>query len=105
MGKRGPQPGTVKKPEGSGRKAGTLNKATAEVKELAGKYGPKAIEGLAKLAGLAKNEVGKAESEAARVAAMKEILDRAYGKSAQPVGGGDGTEPIKHLFGWLPSDG
>lgn len=88
-----------------GRTAGTPNKATAEVKELAAKYGPKAIEGLAKLAGLARDAVGQAESEAARVAAMKEILDRAYGKSAQPVGGGDGTEPIKHLFGWLQNDG
>jgi hypothetical protein len=30
-----------------------------------------------------------AESEAARVAAAREILDRAYGKSAQPLTGGD----------------
>lgn len=104
MGKRGPKPGTVSKPEGSGRTAGTPNKATAEVKEIAGKYGPEAVKALAVLAGLAKDGEGKAESEAARVAAIKEILDRAYGKSAQPVGGGDGTEPIKHLFGWLQSD-
>lgn len=39
------------------------------------------------------------------MAAINTILDRAYGKAAQPIGGGDGTEPIKHLFGWLPSDG
>lgn len=101
MGKRGPQPGTVRKPPGSGRKPGQPNKATADVKALAGKYGPGAIEGLAKLAGLL--GIGAAESEAARVAALKELLDRAYGKAAQPVGGGDGTEPIKHLFGWLQS--
>lgn len=77
-----------------GRVAGTPNRATAEVKQLAGKYGPKAIEGLAKLAGLAKGEVGKAESEAARVAAMKEILDRAYGKASQPIGG-DEDNPLR----------
>lgn len=77
-----------------GRVAGTPNRATADVKALAVKYGPEAIKELARLA-------KSAESEAARVAAIKELLDRAYGKSAQPVGGGDGTEPIKHLFGWL----
>lgn len=79
-----------------GRTAGTPNKATAEVKTLAAKHGPAAIKELARLA-------QSADSEAARVAAIKELLDRAYGKSAQPVGGGDGTEPIKHLFGWLQS--
>jgi hypothetical protein len=31
MGKRGPKPGTVKKPEGSGRRAGTPNKRTEEL--------------------------------------------------------------------------
>lgn len=77
-----------------GRTAGTPNKATADVKALAAKHGPDAIKELARLA-------KSAESEPARVAAIKELLDRAYGKSAQPVGGGDGTEPIKHLFGWL----
>lgn len=93
------------KREGAGRKPGVPNKAAGEVRELAQRHGPDAIKALAKLAGLGKDQTGRAESEAARVAAIKELLDRAYGKSAQPVGGGDGTEPIKHLFGWLPSDG
>lgn len=79
-----------------GRTAGTPNKATADVKALAAKHGPDVIKELARLA-------KSAESEQARVSAIKELLDRAYGKSAQPVGGGDGTEPIKHLFGWLQS--
>lgn len=98
MGRRGPQPGTVKKPEGSGRKPGQLNKATAQVKELAAQHGPDAIKTLARLA-------KEADNDAAKISACKELLDRAYGKAAQPVGGGDGTEAIKHLFGWLPSDG
>lgn len=89
--------------EGAGRKPGVPNKATGEAKELAQQWGPKAIKKAAELAGLLPGKKGQAESEAARVAALKEILDRAYGKAAQPVGGGDGTEPIKHLFGWLPS--
>ena len=55
-----------------GRKKGTPNKATAEIKEAARKHAPEAIK---QLANLMKN----AESEAARVSAIKEILDRGYG--------------------------
>ena len=74
-----------------GRVAGTPNTATREVKALAGSYGPAAVKALAKLAGLTKE--GGAESEAARVAAIKEILDRAYGKAAQIVAG-DADAPL-----------
>jgi ferritin-like protein len=63
-------------PKTGGRVAGTPNKSTAEIRELAGQYGPTA---LAELARLATN----ANSEQARVSACKEILDRAYGKSTQ----------------------
>ncbi len=59
-----------------GRVAGTPNKSTAEIRELAGQYGPTV---LAELARLATN----ANSEQARVSACKEILARAYGKSTQ----------------------
>ena len=65
---------------GSGRKKGTANKVTAEIKELAQKYGPEAIAELASLA-------TKAETEAARVAAIKELLDRGYGRAVQPIEG------------------
>ncbi len=34
-----------------------------------------------------------AESEAARVSAIKEILDRAYGRSPQPLSGEGGEGP------------
>lgn len=71
-------------PKFGGRTKGTPNKTTADVKALAQQYAPAALEELARLA-------KEAESEAARVAAIKEILDRAYGKSRQPVDGdGDG---------------
>jgi hypothetical protein len=75
---------------GKGRPKGARNKATASVKALAGKYGPDAIKELARLA-------VEAESEAARVSAIKELLDRAYGKSVQAVehSGPDGG-PVKH---------
>jgi hypothetical protein len=65
---------------GSGRKKGTPNKVTAEIKGLAQKYGPEPIAELARLA-------TKAESEAARVAAIKELLDRGYGRAVQPIEG------------------
>ena len=73
---------------GSGRQAGTPNKATAEVKALAQAHAPAAIAELARLA-------TGAESEAARVAAIKELLDRGYGKSAQPVTGEGGEGPVQ----------
>lgn len=68
---------------GAGRKKGALNKATADVKALARKYAPSVIAELARLA-------TGAESEQARVAAGKEILDRAYGKAPQALTGPDG---------------
>lgn len=76
-----------------GRVAGTLNKATQEIKEVARTYGPKAIAGLWKLA-------EGAESEQARVSAYKEVLDRGYGKASQPLSG-DKDNPLEvfHTFG------
>lgn len=66
------------KREGAGRKVGSHNKATAEIRAIAQKYTAKAMKELARLA-------TEAESETARVAAIKEILDRGYGKSVQGV--------------------
>lgn len=86
MGARGPQPGTVKKPEGSGRKPGQPNKTTAQVKELAAQHGPEAIKTLARLA-------KEADSDAAKISACKELLDRAYGKATQVVAG-DADAPL-----------
>jgi hypothetical protein len=58
---------------GSGRQAGTPNKATADMKALAREYGQEVIEGLYTI-------FTTSESDATRVAAAKEILDRAYGR-------------------------
>ena len=57
-----------------GRQPGSLNKITADIRELAGQHGPAVIAELARLA-------TGADSEQARVSACKEVLDRAYGKS------------------------
>jgi len=67
-----------KKKKTGGRVAGTLNKSTSAVKDLALKYSEDAFGELARLS-------TDAENENTRVAACKEILDRAYGKSAQHV--------------------
>jgi hypothetical protein len=64
---------------GKGRPKGVKNKVTADVRALAGEYGPKALKTLAELM-----ECKKAPA-AARVSAAREILDRAYGKSPQPI--------------------
>lgn len=61
-----------------GRQAGTLNKATAALKELAQPYAPEALDTLRRI-------MQDSESDAARVSAAKEILDRAYGKPFQSI--------------------
>jgi len=63
-----------------GRKAGTPNKATAEIRDLARADGPAVFKELVRLA-------FKSKSEQTRVAAIKEILDRAYGRPTQPIDG------------------
>lgn len=70
-----------------GRKRGTPNKATADVRAMAKEYGAAAIE---RLADLMKN----AESEQAQIAAAKELLDRGYGKSTQPIAGDPDMPPV-----------
>jgi len=71
-----------------GRQAGTPNKATVEIKEAARQFGPAAIARLAKLSGLTGE--GGAESEQTQLGAMRELLDRGYGKAAQAITGADG---------------
>ena len=74
-----------------GRVKGSKNKQTFEVKTVAQSYAKEAVERLAYL-------MLHAESEAAQVAAIKEILDRAVGKSAQPQTGEDGEGPVRHVL-------
>lgn len=63
-----------------GRKAGTPNKATAAIKDIAGQYTEQAVTTLVSiLAG------GEGIPAAAQVAAAKELLDRAHGKPGQSV--------------------
>lgn len=91
---RGRKPGT---PKTGGRQKGTPNKATRAVKELAGEYGEEAVRSLVEIM-----RDGEAPP-AARVAASREILDRAYGKVTQPIAGDSEMPPVSQsirvLFG------
>lgn len=84
---RGAKPGERR----GGRKAGTPNKATAEIKALAAQHAPAIVKELVRLATKAKNE-------ATRVAAGKELLDRAFGKAPQALVG-DPTKPLTARIG------
>lgn len=74
-----------------GRPKGVVNKATADVRLLARDYCKAAMDELGRLA-------TKANSEQARVAAIKELLDRGYGKSPQPLVGDEFGDPIRHII-------
>jgi hypothetical protein len=63
---------------GAGRKPGIPNRVTADIKALAQSYGPEAIEELVRI-------LRKSENDNARIAAIKELFDRGYGKAAQAV--------------------
>lgn len=85
-----------------GRQKGTPNKATADVKALAQQHTAAAMKELARLS-------TKAESEAARVAAIRELFDRAYGKPSQALklGGDEDGVPIETVIRWAsnPAEG
>lgn len=71
-----------------GRQKGTVNKVTAEIGEIAREYGPGAVEKLWHIA-------TKSKSDSAKVAAIKEVLDRGYGKAAQSMTlKGDPNNPL-----------
>jgi hypothetical protein len=64
-----------------GRQKGTPNRATADIKELAHSYGPAVIAELARMSGV--TDAPGAQTEAVRLAAMRELLDRGYGRAVQ----------------------
>lgn len=63
---------------GSGRPKGVPNKATRDLKELAQVYTAAALKTLSDI-------MRRGESEAARVAAARELLDRGYGRATQTI--------------------
>lgn len=85
MAKRGRKPGT---PKTGGRQKGTPNKANADLRALAQQYTGEAVDTLASI-------MHKSESDAARVAAVRELLERGHGKVTQPVSGDNDGGPIR----------
>jgi hypothetical protein len=61
-----------------GRKVGSVNKVTADIKALAQSYGAEAVATLASI-------MATSENDQARISAAKELIDRGYGKASQPV--------------------
>ena len=64
---------------GAGRPAGRRNKVTADIKGIAQSFGEEAIKSLVEIV-----RDGEAP-HAARVSAVKELLDRGYGKAKQAL--------------------
>lgn len=79
---------------GAGRKPGSRNKATADIKDIARDYGERAIDRLVKI--MESDE----QPAAAQVAAAKELLDRGYGKAIQAMklSGGVDIKGIKRVI-------
>ena len=75
-----------------GRRKGTRNKATRDVKAAAQKYTEDAIETLASV-------MRNSETDAARVSAAKELLDRGHNKVPQALIGGGENDPAIRIFG------
>jgi hypothetical protein len=72
-----------------GRQKGTPNRATADIKNLARVHGPAVIAELARMSGV--TDAPGAQTLAARIAAMRELLDRAFGRrSCAP------SQPVSH---------
>lgn len=82
------------KRENAGRKPGSPNKATADIKAIAQDYGERAITRLVEIM------EGKDFPPAAQVSAAKELLDRGYGKAAQHMhlDGGLDIQGIKRVI-------
>ena len=81
---RGSKPGERR----GGRKAGTPNKVTAALKDMAREYTERALLTLAEIM------TNDNEAASARVAACNAILDRGYGKPSQTIAG-DEDSPLK----------
>lgn len=90
---RGRKKGTRKT---GGRKAGTPNKVTHDIKVLAQGYGPDAIKRLYHLA-------LNADSESVQVSACRELIDRGYGKPLAQIArtGKDDSPKLTENFSML----
>ncbi len=77
-----------RRPEGSGRKKGTPNRITREVREIAQKYTARAVRQAWKLA-------KEAKSQDTQLKALELILAYGHGKPTQMIAGDPEGEPIE----------
>jgi hypothetical protein len=80
-----------------GRLSGTPNKTTVQIREAARAHGDAALAVLAHI-------MAESASDTARIAAAREILDRAYGKAPQAMTGEGGEGPQRIEVGWKDGD-
>jgi hypothetical protein len=87
-----PKRGLIANLNRKGRLPGSKNKTGADVREAARGYSMDCLKQLHRLS-------QKADTDSAKIAAIREILDRAWGKPTQPVqhAGEDGG-PVQTLF-------
>ena len=81
---------------GAGRPKNAPNKATRDIKATAACYTVEAVHELAKMAGLTPGNPG-AESEQARISAIKELLDRGHGRPQYSVDLSFSERSLQHL--------
>ncbi len=85
-----------------GRQKGSLNKSTLEIKELARAWGPAAIARLAKMSGLTDEPASASVSEQTQLGAMKELLDRGYGRPNQALTDPNGGALVFQILTGVP---
>ena len=73
-------------------------KVVLEIRDLAREFGPAGITKLAEMAGLAPGM--PAEAEAVRLGALKELLDRGFGRATQPLAGDSDAPALQVDFRW-----
>lgn len=86
--------GGLKRGGSPGRPKGVPNKATAEIKALAQEHTREAISALVTI-------MRESQYPQARVAAIRELLDRGHGKAPQAVTGDGGDGPVKLVISWM----
>ena len=69
---------------------------TAKLREIAAEYGPTAIAKLAAMAGL--DGAPGAESEQAQLGALRELLDRGYGRPPHAITEGEDGAPVRFVI-------
>jgi hypothetical protein len=72
-----------------------------DIRDLAREHGPAAIAVLAQMAGL--TDEPPAETEAVRLGALRELLDRGFGKPTLPLAGDESAAPVVIEFSWAPA--